>query len=218
MWVFSCVSLSHRLEFLLWQSICLQVALTTTMPSIPTTCNKPIGWHHTTETLHSPHSPLYKLYIRATDFLLDSWTLRMGPIVFPETSVRNYHYLLHNNPEECISQMESKGSNRKMAIEQFKTNHKTQKLMWTNPQIKNHKRSHELRLIRPQMQHKYPDHGYLKFWTLLTPTVEKTVYLLHGFKYIRKPRNINVLFNQCWSYQHSSTFHQKWSRSDYEDF
>jgi hypothetical protein len=44
----------------------------------------------------------------------------MGAIVFPETSVRNYHYLLHNNPEERSSQMESKGSNRKMAIEKFK--------------------------------------------------------------------------------------------------
>jgi len=25
----------------------------------------------------------------------------MGPIGCPETSVRNYHYLLRNNPEEC---------------------------------------------------------------------------------------------------------------------
>jgi len=28
----------------------------------------------------------------------------MGPIVCPETSVRNYHYLLRNNPEENSSQ------------------------------------------------------------------------------------------------------------------
>jgi len=32
-------------------------------------------------------------------------TLRMGRISCPETSVRNYHYLLRNNPEERISQM-----------------------------------------------------------------------------------------------------------------
>jgi hypothetical protein len=32
-------------------------------------------------------------------------TLRMGPIGFPETSVRNYHYLLRNNPEERNHQM-----------------------------------------------------------------------------------------------------------------
>jgi len=35
---------------------------------------------------------------------LDSWPLKMGPIVCPETSVRNYHYLLRNNPEERSSQ------------------------------------------------------------------------------------------------------------------
>jgi hypothetical protein len=34
---------------------------------------------------------------------LDSWTLRMGPIGWPETSVRNYQYLLCNNPEEHVS-------------------------------------------------------------------------------------------------------------------
>ena len=33
-------------------------------------------------------------------FLSDSWPLKMGPIGFPETSVRNYHYLLCNSPEE----------------------------------------------------------------------------------------------------------------------
>jgi len=47
--------------------------------------------------------------------------------VFPETSVRNYHYLLHNNPEERSSEIKSKGINRKMAIEKLKTNHGTQK-------------------------------------------------------------------------------------------
>ena len=35
--------------------------------------------------------------------LLDSWTQRMGPIGCPETSVRNYHYSLSNNPEEHSS-------------------------------------------------------------------------------------------------------------------
>ena len=36
--------------------------------------------------------------------LLDSWTLKMGPIGCPETSVRNYHYSLRNNQEERSSQ------------------------------------------------------------------------------------------------------------------
>ena len=36
-------------------------------------------------------------------FLLDSSILRLRPIGCPKTSVSNYHYLLHNNPEERSS-------------------------------------------------------------------------------------------------------------------
>jgi hypothetical protein len=32
---------------------------------------------------------------------------------------------------------------------------------WTNPQIKNHKKSHELRLIRTQTRERNPQHMYL---------------------------------------------------------
>jgi len=32
--------------------------------------------------------------------ILDSWTLKMGPICCPETSERNYHYRLRNISEE----------------------------------------------------------------------------------------------------------------------
>jgi len=35
-----------------------------------------------------------------TYFILDSWLLKMGPISCPETSIRSYHYLLCNSPEE----------------------------------------------------------------------------------------------------------------------
>ena len=35
----------------------------------------------------------------------NSWPLRLGPIVCPETSIRNYHYSPHNNPEERSSQL-----------------------------------------------------------------------------------------------------------------
>jgi hypothetical protein len=45
---------------------------------------------------------------------------------------------------------------------------------WTNPQIKNHKSSHELKLIIPQTQHKNPEHMYLKVSTPLTLPVKKT--------------------------------------------
>jgi hypothetical protein len=68
-----------------------------------------------------------------------------------------------------------------MAIEKLKINYKTNKT-WTNPQIKNNKKSHELRLIRTQTQYKNPEHMSLKFITPLTPSVGKPVNLLHGFK------------------------------------
>jgi hypothetical protein len=32
--------------------------------------------------------------------------------------------------------------------------------IWTNPQIENHKKSHELRQARSQMQHKNPGHVF----------------------------------------------------------
>jgi hypothetical protein len=38
--------------------------------------------------------------IVATGILLVSCTLSMGPIAYPETSVRNYYNSLRNNPEE----------------------------------------------------------------------------------------------------------------------
>ena len=44
--------------------------------------------------------------IGATGFVLDFWTVRMGPIGCPETSVRNYHCWLRSNPEERSSQKE----------------------------------------------------------------------------------------------------------------
>ena len=56
--------------------------------------------------------------------------------------------------------------------------------MWTKPQIKSYKKNPELRLIRPQMQYKNPEHTYLKDLIQLTPTVEKIMNLCHGFKCI----------------------------------
>ena len=38
-------------------------------------------------------------------FFLDSRPLKMGLICCPEMSVRNYHYLLLNNPEKCSSHL-----------------------------------------------------------------------------------------------------------------
>jgi hypothetical protein len=51
-------------------------ALTTTLPSIPKTCNNPIGWHHTTVTFHLPHSSLYKLRIGSTCLVVHGWQVK----------------------------------------------------------------------------------------------------------------------------------------------
>ena len=73
-------------------------------PLHPTADIKLTAWHHTTETFHRPHSSRYKHPIAATGFLLDSWTLTMGPIGVPKTSIRNYHYSLRKNSEQRSSQ------------------------------------------------------------------------------------------------------------------
>jgi len=39
-----------------------------------------------------------------------SWSFKMGPLDCPETSVRNCHSKLHNNPEERISHLHRGGS------------------------------------------------------------------------------------------------------------
>jgi hypothetical protein len=43
----------------------------------------------------------YQYHLQGSNFC--SWFLKMGPIDCPETSVRNYHYLLRSNPEEHSS-------------------------------------------------------------------------------------------------------------------
>ena len=64
-----------------------------------------------------------------------------------------------------------------MATEKLEINFKKR----TNPQIQKHKTSHELTLIRPQMQHRSPEHVHLKFLIPIT-SVKKNVNLLHGLK------------------------------------
>jgi hypothetical protein len=79
---------------------------------------------------------------------------------------------------------------RKTAFEKLKINYKAQNKTWTNPQIKNHKKSREVKLIRPQtMTQKSRTHVF-KFLTQLRPSVDKIVNL-HGCNYLYKPRNYN---------------------------
>jgi hypothetical protein len=47
----------------------------------------------------------YVASIGTTGYLLDSRSLKMEPIGFPETSARNYHYSLRNYPEERSSHL-----------------------------------------------------------------------------------------------------------------
>jgi len=90
-----------------------------------------------------------------------------------------------------------------MATEKLKINYKVQNKTWTNQQIKNHKNSHELSVIRSRKRQKSRT-LVLKFLTPLTLSVEKIVKI-HGFKY--KPRNINALFSQGGSQWHGSASH-----------
>jgi hypothetical protein len=59
----------------------------------------------TQENTHTPR-------IGTTGYLLDSLTLKMGPTGCPETSVRNYHYSLHNNTEERSSEVYSTSTSK----------------------------------------------------------------------------------------------------------
>ena len=49
--------------------------------------------------------PTFLDYLQGSRFFFYSCSLQMGRIGCPETMVRNYHYFLHNNPEECSSQL-----------------------------------------------------------------------------------------------------------------
>ena len=94
--------LPHLLEFLLRE--CLSAKLHYhTPPSLPTMCINPIGWHHTTENLSLPS--LLHIYTLYWDSQHSLWILDRGLIGLPKTLVRNYHYLLCNNPERDSSHL-----------------------------------------------------------------------------------------------------------------
>jgi hypothetical protein len=55
------------------------------------------------DNLSGPSSTVKNPNIRILDHCRwdrDSWPLKFDPIGFPDTSVRNYHYSLHNNPQK----------------------------------------------------------------------------------------------------------------------
>jgi hypothetical protein len=65
----------------------------------------PTGWHHATNTFHRPRSSLRKPPSRFSAFLLDSLQSKMGPVGRAETSLRNYHSWLRNDPTERSSHL-----------------------------------------------------------------------------------------------------------------
>jgi len=62
----------------------------------------------------------------------------------------------------------------KWLLKNYELTKKFKNKISTNPQIKNHEKSHGLSMTRPQTQHKKLEHTYFKFLTPLTPSVEKT--------------------------------------------
>jgi len=57
-----------------------------------------LAWTATLWVVVIPHLPFMTTYRSQY-----SWSLKMGPIRCPISSVRNYHYTLRNNPEERSS-------------------------------------------------------------------------------------------------------------------
>jgi len=80
-----------------------------------------------------------------------------------------------------------------MAIGKFKIYYKPQTYTWINPQIKTHKKSYELRLIRPQTLHKNPEHNVFKIFNIHICGENCEISWVQ-VNY--KQRNINVLFTQ----------------------
>jgi hypothetical protein len=55
-----------------------------------------------------PPLPFVNSLLGQPAFVSDSWPLKMGPMGWPETSVRNYHCSLRNNTEERGSHLASR--------------------------------------------------------------------------------------------------------------
>jgi len=89
-----------------------------------------------------------------------------------------------------------KGTNKKMVIEKITTRLKY--VIWTNSQIKKPLQEPRNQTDQtPDITQKTRTHVF-KFLTPLTQPMEKTLNL-QGYKYVYKPRKINVVFSQCGS-------------------
>jgi hypothetical protein len=104
MYMFSCVLLSHLLEFLLSRNVSLQSCSNYhTPPSCQPLVSTLLAGTTLMKTYHRPQPSLYKHRVAWLEpaFCLDSWPLKMGQRVCPETSVRNYDYSQRNDQKSA---------------------------------------------------------------------------------------------------------------------
>ena len=102
---FLCFSLLHLLEILHAQNLLLQSNTDVyNPPSLPPASTLLAG-PKLLRLITACAPPDINSVLGFPAFFLDSWPLKMGPICCPETSVRNYHYLLCNNTEEYSSHL-----------------------------------------------------------------------------------------------------------------
>ena len=103
MWMFSCLSLSHLLEFCPSLTVSLQ-SRTTKLPLYTNYLHQPYWLAPRFWELIIAHTlPYINSLLWQPALLLDSWHLKMRPIGRTETPLRNCHYSPRNNPEERSS-------------------------------------------------------------------------------------------------------------------
>jgi len=98
-------SLLHLLEIFHYRNVLLQSSTDEwTSPSLLPPTSTLLAGTTLLMLITAQALPSINPVLRFPAFFLDSWPLKMRPIGCPETSERNYHYLLRNNPEERSSQ------------------------------------------------------------------------------------------------------------------
>jgi len=106
--VFSCVSLSHRLEFLPSGAYLWPVPLTTPLPAIQPLATILLADTMLLRHFHCPHTSLYNFCFGGYRLSFGFLNPKDGTDRLPETSVRNYQHALRKNPEDCSSQLSRK--------------------------------------------------------------------------------------------------------------
>jgi hypothetical protein len=110
MQMFSWVSLPHLFGILLSRNVSLQSCTDYHTPLPPKHLHQPYWLAlHYWEFITAHTLPFINNVLGQPAFVLDSWPLKKRWIGCPESLVRNYHHLLHNNLEEHSSYLLYKG-------------------------------------------------------------------------------------------------------------